>query len=55
MLRADNDVQLAAVRKIDEHRVALGLPRTVFVTADDALLNAAQTEGLPGDNPNRPP
>jgi predicted nucleic acid-binding protein len=54
-LRAYDAVQLAAAMQVYEDLArAQGLV-LVFLSADDRLLSAAQTEGLSTDNPNHHP
>ncbi len=51
-LRAYDGVQLATVVIVNRSLIAHSLPPLVFVSADDALIAAAQAEGLTVDNPN---
>lgn len=50
-LRGYDAVQLASVKILHMRRQAAGLPPLTFVSADDALLAAAQAEGLMTENP----
>lgn len=54
-LRAYDGVQLATAVIVNRSLNAHSLPPLVFVSADDALIAAAQAEGLTVDNPNRHP
>lgn len=54
-LRGYDAVQLSAALKIEAERAAVGAPPLIFVSADDDLNGAAQTEGLKVANPNRHP
>ena len=54
-LRAYDAVHLAAALIVNEALVAAGLPALTLLSADNRLLNAAQTERLATDNPNAHP
>lgn len=54
-LRGYDAVQLAAALKANADRISIGLSSPVFVSADNALNNAASAEGLTVDNPNLHP
>ena len=54
-LRAYDTVQLATAGEVNERLQLAGLPPLIFVSADDQLLAAAQTEGLSTENPNLHP
>jgi predicted nucleic acid-binding protein len=54
-LRGYDTVQLASAKLLHLRRQAAGLPALTFVSADDALLVAAQAEGLTTENPNNHP
>jgi uncharacterized protein len=47
-------VQLAAALAIHQARQAMSLPALVFVCADEVMNTAADAEGLPVINPDRP-
>jgi len=51
-LRGYDAVQLATALNTNEKLIIGGLSPLVFVTADNDLNNAAQSEGLSTDNPN---
>ncbi len=51
-LRAYDGVQLATTVIVNRSLIAHSLPPLVFISADDALIAAAQAEGLAVDNPN---
>lgn len=51
-LRAYDAVQLASALIIARALTGTGLAAPTFLTADDRLLEVAQAEGLPSDNPN---
>ncbi len=51
-LRAYDGVQLATAVIVNRSLIAHSLPPLVFISADDALIAAAQAEGLMVDNPN---
>jgi predicted nucleic acid-binding protein len=52
-LRAYDAVQLASALTIARVVADVHLPAPRFLTADDRLLEIAEAEGLPTDNPNR--
>lgn len=54
-LRTYDAVQLASVLTVTAVVTDAGLPAPSFLTADDRLLEIADAEGLPTDNPNRHP
>ena len=54
-LRAYDAVQLATALEAQAVRDSLGLPQLIFVSADDQLNLAAQSKGLPVENPNDHP
>ena len=54
-LRSYDAIQLASALITSEALQAAGLSVPIFLAADDRLLNAAQAEGLPIDNPNAHP
>ncbi|MCL1465799.1 type II toxin-antitoxin system VapC family toxin [Argonema galeatum] len=54
-LRAYDAVQLASALRVQSLLASLPDIELVFVTADDRLINVAQTEGLVTDNPNNYP
>ena len=54
-LRGYDAVQLAVALNINQANLTFGLPQVVFVSADDALNNAAQAESLGVENPNNYP
>ena len=45
-------LQLVSALSANAALIAAGLPALTFLSADNRLLNAAQTEGLATDNPN---
>jgi predicted nucleic acid-binding protein len=51
-LRAYDAVQLATAITVNRSLIAHSLPPLTFVSADDGLIRAAQSEGLTVDNPN---
>lgn len=51
-LRGYDAVQLAAALEVNRVRVAAGLLPIIFVSADNELNAAAQSEGLAVDDPN---
>jgi len=51
-LRANDALQLVSALSANAALIAAGLPALTFLSADNRLLNAAQTEGLATDNPN---
>jgi len=51
-LRGYDAVQLATARLANQDLMASGLPPLVFVSADNDLIAAAQTEGLNTENAN---
>ena len=51
-LRANDALQLVSALTANAALIAAGLPALTFLSADNRLLNAAQTEGLATDNPN---
>jgi hypothetical protein len=54
-LRGYDAVQLATALEAQAVRDSLGLPQLIFVSADGHLNTAAQSEGLPLENPNNYP
>jgi len=54
-LRAYDAMQLAAAMRVRSIVALMPDTQLVFVSADDRLLNIAQTEGLVTDNPNNYP
>ena len=54
-LRAYDAIQLASALCLQTSLVQTGSPGLTFISADDRLLNIAQTEALAVDNPNRHP
>jgi hypothetical protein len=54
-LRGYDAVQLACALEIEKTRNSLGASSIIFVSADNALNQAAQSEGLTVDNPNNYP
>ena len=54
-LRGYDAVQLSTALEAGEVRDSLGLPKLIFVSADDRLNKCAQSETLPIDNPNYHP
>jgi hypothetical protein len=52
-LRAYDSVQLASALAATHALRQAGLPGLTFLSADARLLDAAATEGLPIDDPNR--
>lgn len=54
-LRGYDAVQLACALEIENTRKLLGASSIIFVSADNALNQAAQAEGLTFDNPNNYP
>ena len=54
-LRVYDAVHLAAALIANDALVAAGLPALTLLSADNRLLNAAQTERLATDNPNAHP
>lgn len=54
-LRGYDAVQLVTALETQAVRDSLGLPRLIFVSADDDLNQAAQSEGLLVENPNNYP
>jgi predicted nucleic acid-binding protein len=51
-LRGYDAVQLACALAANDRLVAAGLPPLIFVSADDDLVTAAQTQHLLTENPN---
>ncbi len=51
-LRGYDAIHLACALALNKPLVDLGLPLLTFVAADDNLLAAARSEGLPTENPN---
>jgi hypothetical protein len=51
-LRGYDAVQLAGALIVNTELLAEGLPSLTFVSADEDLLDAADAEGLPTENPN---
>jgi hypothetical protein len=54
-LRGYDAVQLATALDVQAATLATGLPGLTFLAADDDLITAARTEGLPADNPRAHP
>jgi predicted nucleic acid-binding protein len=54
-LRGYDAVQLATAVGAQAIRASLGLPPLIFISADDRLNAAAQSEGMSVDNPNYHP
>ncbi|OQY30212.1 MAG: VapC toxin family PIN domain ribonuclease [Candidatus Cloacimonetes bacterium 4572_55] len=54
-LRAYDSVQLSAALKVNPAFAKLPIGSFTFIAADNRLLNAAQAEGLPVDDPNKHP
>jgi predicted nucleic acid-binding protein len=54
-LRGYDAVQLATALAINAELLQRQLPPLTFVAADDDLLEAAEAEGLPTENPNLHP
>lgn len=54
-LRAYDAVHLASALVVNEALMAADLSALTFVSADQRLITAAQTEGLATDNPNAHP
>jgi uncharacterized protein len=54
-LRAYDAVQLASALRLQATFTQMPNTQLVFITADDRLINMAQTEGLVTDNPNNYP
>lgn len=54
-LRGYDAVQLAAALFVQNRRQRIGASSLIFVSADNALNQAAQNEGLTVDNPNNYP
>lgn len=54
-LRAYDSIQLASALQVSRVLEAAGLAPPVFLSADDRLLEAAEAENLPTDNPNQHP
>jgi hypothetical protein len=54
-LRGYDAVQLAAALFVQNRRGRIGATSLIFVSADNALNQAAQAEGLTVDNPNNYP
>ncbi len=52
VLRGYDAVQLASAIALNAKLSKLGLPPFIFISADDNLNSAANTEGLTVDNPN---
>jgi predicted nucleic acid-binding protein len=55
LLRAYDSIQLASALEINSRFVAAGLPPITFISADNRLVVAANTEGLTTDDPNAYP
>lgn len=51
-LRGYDAVQLASALEVQKIRNSFGASSIIFVSADNALNQAAQNEGLTVDNPN---
>ena len=54
-LRGYDAMQLAIALNTNQENVSFGLPPITFVSADNDLNNAAQSEGLNVENPNNYP
>lgn len=54
-LRGYDAVQLATAIEASEIRNSLGLPKLIFVSADESLNKSALSEALLTDNPNHHP
>ena len=54
-LRGYDAVQLASALEVQKTRQTVGASPIIFVSADNALNQAAQDEGLSVDNPNNHP
>jgi uncharacterized protein len=54
-LRSYDSVQLASALEANQRRQNRGLSAVIFISADNDLNSAAQTEGLTVDNPNHHP
>jgi predicted nucleic acid-binding protein len=54
-LRAYDAVQLACALGVHNQALASGAPSSIFVCADNSLLNIAIAEGLGVENPNNHP
>ncbi|MFB2921142.1 type II toxin-antitoxin system VapC family toxin [Aerosakkonema funiforme] len=54
-LRAYDAIQLASALRVQSFFATIPDIELIFVTADDRLINIAQTEGLVTDNPNNSP
>ncbi|MEA3340814.1 MAG: type II toxin-antitoxin system VapC family toxin [Chloroflexota bacterium] len=54
-LRGYDAVQLAAALSLDDMLTQAQFPPLIFVAADNDLLDAARSEGLTTDNPDRYP
>ena len=52
-LSVDDAVQLACTLTLNVALAGLELPALTFITADTRLLQAAEAEGLPADDPNQ--
>ena len=52
-LRAYDATHLASALSADEFLTNDGLPRLIFLSADDRLIGAASSEGLAVDNPSK--
>ena len=52
VLRGYDAVQLSSAITLNDKLSKLGLPPFIFISADNNLNSAAQTEGLTVDNPN---
>jgi len=51
-LRGCDAIHLAAAVAVNEELLSKQLPSLTFVSADEDLLEAAEAEGLPTENPN---
>ena len=51
-LRTYDSIQLASAIEAHAYLLATGLPPLIFVSADNRLLTAANSEGLQIDDPN---
>lgn len=54
-LRAYDSVQLASALRVQSMLISVQNTQLIFVSADNRLLNIAQSEGLAIDNPNNYP
>jgi uncharacterized protein len=51
-LRGYDAVQLASAIQVENELISLNLPNLIFVSSDNELNNAANSEGLKVENPN---